>query len=193
MKAVAAALASALMLTACVNGSAPQTAAVPTVPVPPRIAGDVLFPDLQEFVPRITAAGGCVTDAEITAEQFIAIRTSMMVTGLTCRGVYDDVDNLFGTYQQFTVDNAQRLRETQTLIGRYLSRHQRGHFARLFDTYQTSLANEEALLVTEVSAGRYCQAQRERFFRLARATPEELEEILDQAVERYRDQYALCS
>ena len=117
----------------------------------------------------------------------------MMVTGLTCRGVYDDVDNLFGAYQQFTVDNAQLLRETQTLIGRYLSQHQRGHFARLFDTYQTSLANEEALLVTEVSASRYCQAQRERFFRLAEATPEELEEILNQAVERYRDEYTLCS
>ncbi|MCA8906522.1 MAG: hypothetical protein KDA64_01250 [Rhodospirillaceae bacterium] len=174
------------------EGSNTSVLPVSNVPQPPR-SGDSLFPDLAEFQPHITEGGGCVTDREITAEQFIAFRTAMMVTGLTCRRAYNADEDVFGTYQQFTVDNAQRLRETQNLIGAYLARYRPGNSSRLFDTYQTELANAEALLVTSVSASRYCQAQRERFYRLAEASPDELERILDLAVERYRDTYELCS
>ena len=193
MKAVIAAIALSFVLAACLSeGSSPAPA--PVASAPPRVAaGGGLFPDLGEFRPLITQSGGCVTDQEIVAEQFISLRTSMMVTGLTCRSAFQSEGDVFGTYQQFTVDNAQRLRETQNLIGRYLARYQPGNSNRLFDTYQTSLANDEALLVTEVSAARYCQAQREIFYRLAEATPDELEAILSQAVERNRDAYLICS
>lgn len=194
MKAVVAAIILSLMLAGCVSeGGSPNPAPVTSAPPPPPRSGDSLFPELAQFEPHITEGGGCVTEREITAEQFIAFRTAMMVTGLTCRSAYNTGEDVFGTYQQFTVDNAQRLRETQNLIGTYLARYQPGNSSRLFDTYQTQLANAEALLVTAVSASRYCQAQRERFYRLAEATPDELERILNLAVERYRDAYLICS
>ena len=198
MKAALGLAIAALLLVACQSsptGGAADSAATSDLTLTPAAAflrGGSLFSQTAAFEPWITRAGGCVTDTEISAEQFIYAHTAMMVTGLTCHRAFNE-PSLFNMYQAFTVTHQDRIREIQFLIGGYLGRHQYGNRDRLFDTYRTQMANEEAQLVTNLTATGYCRAQRDRFYALTEMSVEELESYLDVAVEHHRNSYQVCS
>ena len=191
MKALAALIVAVLTLAACQNSPPPVANNEPTPPTRPRSTPNDLFPDLADFDPWITRSGGCVTDREISAEQFIQVHTALMVTGLTCPTAFQD-PYLFNQYQTFTVNHQTRILEIQSLLGRYLAQHQYGNGSRLFDTYRTQIANDESQLVIQVSAGRYCQSQRNRFYHIAQLDSVELDAFIAEAVDRYREDYNTC-
>lgn len=150
-----------------------------------------MFPELARFSPP-HPAGACVNEPELLAEQFMKLHTELMVTSLTCHDAYQD-GNLFNQYRQFTVNHQNRIRDSQTALERFLGRYQHGNRARLFDTYRTLMANNESQTVINVSHNTYCQAQRERFYRIANFSDADLQSYIDQAATRYRDRYRVCS
>lgn len=188
MKGIVSLAAAALLLAACQNAG-DQTAADANAGRP-AWSGDAMFPELAQFTPP-HPSGACMNDREIAAEQFMKLHTELMVTGLTCNALYQDPD-LFTQYQRFTVAHQDRIRDSQNVLARFLGRYQRGNQARLFDTYRTLMANNESQVVINVSQNTYCQAQRERFYRIASFSNGELDNFLNQAAARYHDRYRLC-
>lgn len=154
-------------------------------------AVDPLFVDLRDFSTNHLPRGSCLTESEIAAEQFIMLHTVLMVTGLTCNGAFRD-PQLFGHYQTFTVNHQDRVRDAQQVLARFLGRYQRGNPNRLFDTYRTELANDESLLVLDLTPTNYCRAQYQRFYDLAELNEEGLQDYIDRAVDRYREHYLSC-
>ena len=152
---------------------------------------DGLFVDLRDFSTSHLPNGSCLTDTEIAAEQFIMLHTVLMVTGLTCNRAFSDPE-LFGHYRTFTFNHQDRVRDAQQVLARFLGRYRQGNPNRLFDTYRTEMANDESLLVMDVSPTAYCRAQQQRFYDLAELGAEELQAYLDQAVDRYREHYLSC-
>ena len=149
------------------------------------------FPEVSEFVPSGHPVGSCVTESEMEADQAIRLHAEMMVTGLTCHAHYRE-PTLFSRYQRFTVDHAERIRESQQTMGDFLGRYGSGASQRLFDAYQTQLANDEARLMSEVTAPTYCQLRRNMFYAAAGFDGAELEAYVARLVERYRDRYRVC-
>lgn len=152
---------------------------------------DGLFVELRDFSTNHLPRGSCLTDSEIAAEQFIKLHTVLMVTGLTCNGAFQD-PQLFGHYQTFTINHQDRVRDAQQVLARFLGRYRSGNPNRLFDTYRTELANDESLLVLDVSPTAYCRAQYQRFYDLAELDEEDLQAYIDEAVDRYREYYLSC-
>ncbi len=186
MKALACLIAVMLLAAACSERTPPETA------MPPRLTSEQLAAQRASIAPSRLPNGSCVSDELIKAEQFIRLHTELMVTGLTCAHSYNDPE-LFGNYQVFTAAHADRIRQVQTDLGRFLGQNQRGSNARLFDTYRTEMANDESQVVIAVTHDGYCQAQREAFYTVARLNPQDLDAYLSQVAERSRDTYRTCS
>lgn len=166
-------------------------AATPAAAVAAGPATDTQFPDMVPYVPRNLPSGACVSEAVLDADQFIHLHTELMVTGLTCHGAYAK-PNLFGDYARFTANHAGRVRDVQNVMGRFLSQHQGGNSQRLFDSYRTKAANDEALTVNRVSASAYCAAHKQLFEDASTFTAAELDAYLEEATARYRDVYPVC-
>lgn len=199
MKRAASLLALLPLLVACegmslFGKSQPKHAAA----VAPPAAGsavaaarDPMFPDLVAFAPTNHPAGSCVTEDELVADQFIRLHTEMMVAGLTCQGAYGD-PGLFTKYAEFTRDHQDRVRDSQSVLADFLGKYMSGNQNRLFDTYRTEMANDESQLVIDVSAGRYCQAMRDKFYAAADFGTGDLDSYLDEALAHYRSKYQVC-
>ena len=132
-----------------------------------------------------------MTEEEIAAEQIIRLHTAMMVTGLTCHGFYRD-PALFDHYQTFTDDHGVRLGAAQDTIGAFLSRYRRGNSSRLFDTYQTEVANAESRLVADASAPTYCRLRRQQYFTAATFSEADLDDYVELMVDQHRETYRVC-
>ena len=132
-----------------------------------------------------------MTEEEIAAEQIIRLHTAMMVTGLTCHGFYRD-PKLFERYQDFTDAHGGRLGAAQDTIAEFLSRYRQGNSSRLFDTYQTELANAESRLVADASAPTYCRLRRQQYFTAADFSRAELDDYVDYMVDHHRESYRVC-
>ena len=165
-----------------VDSSPPQTR--PTTPA------NAMFPDLPRAMPP-RPAGACYDEPEIRAEEMVRLRTQMMLAGLTCRGSFQTPD-VFGVYQAFIVSQQSAIRDAQTTLGRFLSRYQGGSPGRLYDTFQTELANNEQRQLLTHGAGNFCFQFEDKFNRAAQFTPADLSSYLDQAVQRYQGEYPGC-
>ncbi len=149
-----------------------------------------LFPDIPaSTLPH--PPGSCLTDDEIRADQFMLLKTQMMLAGLTCTGPYND-GNTFGHYQDFILTHASTIRDAQNTMARFLSRYRSGNPNRLFDTYATSYSNNEAQVMNQVSGGRYCQALQNRFYSASSFSAAEMQSFLNQALEQTRSRYQVC-
>ena len=184
-------LAMVMLVAACqterTSVASGSTSSTPTVSARPASS---LFPDLPPVaIPH--PPGACLTDDEIRADQFILLKTQMMLAGLTCTSVYND-GNAFGHYQDFIIAHAGTIRDAQTTMARFLSRYRSGNPNRLFDTYATSYSNNEAQVMNQVSGGRYCQALQTRFYSASSFSPTEMQTFLNQAVEQNRTRYQIC-
>lgn len=160
-----------------------------TVPDDAQLA-DELFPEVVDYRPAYPP-GTCMTEEEILADQFMKLRTEMMITGLTCPAQYQD-PTLFRRYVTFTADHQERIRDSQRMLGALLSRIKKGSGKRLFDTHVTEMANTESHAVSTVSTGLYCQARWQQFNAVAAFDNEDLRRYLEQAAERHRDAYDVC-
>jgi|HigsolmetaAR204D_1030405.scaffolds.fasta_scaffold01913_8 hypothetical protein len=183
MKARSRRAVLALLLLASCSG--PKDEPVPT----PVSYG--LFPNLIDYRPAYPP-GTCMTEEEMLADQFIKLRTEIMITGLSCQASYQDPD-LYTRYVDFTFEHQDRILTSQKVLGNLLGRVRRGRDDRLFDTFQTELANTESQNVTKVSTQRYCQARWEQFNTVLSYDEGEMAAYLQQAVEHYRDAYTACN
>ena len=127
----------------------------------------------------------------MAAEQAIRLHTSMMVTGLTCHNFYRE-PTLFDRYQQFTVAHESRLGAAQDTIGRFLARYRSGNRNRLYDTYQTQVANAESRLVADASAPTYCRLRRDQYYTATDFTQADFDAFVDLMVNHHRDSYRTC-
>lgn len=159
-----------------------------TAPVPVRAT---TFAEPVAFAPIGHPSGACMTEEEIAAEQTIRLHTAMMVTGLTCHGFYRD-PALFEHYQTFTDEHGRRLGAAQDTIGAFLSRYRSGNGNRLFDTYQTQIANAESRLVADASAPTYCRLRRDQYFTAADFSEVDLDAYVDLMVDQHRESYRVC-
>ncbi len=156
----------------------------------PAAAADPLFPDLPRAVsPR--PSGACYNESEIRAEEMVRLRTQMMLAGLTCRGSFGAQD-VFAVYQTFIVAQQASIRDAQNTIGRMLSRYQGGSPGRLYDTFQTQMANNEQRQLLNHGAGNFCFQFENKFNRAAQFSPTELNSYLDRAVQQYQSDYPSC-
>src|SRR3546814_17582575 len=73
----------ALLLVVGCSGSDEPTE---TAAAPPDYG---LFPSVIDYAPAYPP-GTCMTEDEMLADQFITLRTEIMITGLTCPGPYQD-------------------------------------------------------------------------------------------------------
>lgn len=185
MVVVAASCQTAKSPRQSVASASPPTAAAPTQSY--RQA----FAEPATFSPIGHPSGACMTEDEIAAEQAIRLHTAMMVTGLTCHGFYRE-PTLFDRYQQFTFDHEGRLGAAQDTISRFLARYQSGNRSRLYDTYQTQVANAESRLVADASAPTYCRLRRDQYYTAAEFTEAEFGAFVDLMVNHHRDSYRVC-
>ncbi|HET8727934.1 MAG TPA: hypothetical protein VFO41_10515 [Alphaproteobacteria bacterium] len=171
-----------LLLAACSGKDVAET------PAPQVSYG--LFPNLVDYRPMYPQ-GTCMTEIEVLADQFIKLRTEMMITSLTCPTSYRDPE-LYKRYVDFTFDHQDEITASQETLGDLLGRIKRGNDRRLFDTFQTEMANVESQNVSKVSVNTYCQARWEQFNAVAQFDPEELTAYLKEAAELHRDDYTIC-
>lgn len=143
------------------------------------------------FAPIGHPSGACMTEDEIAAEQTLRLHTAMMVTGLTCHSFYRE-PALFDHYQSFTVAHEGRLGAAQDTIGGFLSRYRSGNQNRLFDSYQTEIANAESRLVADASAPTYCRLRRDQYFAATNFTEIDLDAYVDLMVDQHRESYRVC-
>ncbi|MCB9947795.1 MAG: hypothetical protein H6842_08195 [Rhodospirillaceae bacterium] len=153
-------------------------------------SANAMFPDLPQAIQPLPQ-GACLSDDEIRADQFILLKTQMMLVGLTCNGAYSD-PNVFGHYQDFISTHAGTIRSAQQTMASLLARYRGGNPNRLFDTYATSYSNNESQVMNQVSAGRYCQLIRDRFYRASGFSAAEMQSFLGQAVQQNRAHYQSC-
>ncbi len=172
------------MASAAVAPPTAPAAAPVTVPV-------TAFVEPVTFAPIGHPSGACMTEEEIAAEQTVRLHTAMMVTGLTCHSFYRE-PALFDHYQQFTVEHEGSLGAAQNAIGGFLARYRSGNRNRLFDTYQTEVANAESRLVADASAPTYCRLRRDQYFTAANFTEVDLGAYVDLMVDHHRESYRVC-
>ena len=143
-----------LLVAACQSAKAPDaqgpvgqiSAAVAALPPRGPVSG-LLQP---------SGSGTCYPWRQAFADMVMRLHTQMLVTGLTCDEAYGRPD-LYGTYRQFTLANAETVRSAEQVTAARLG----GLTA--FDTYRSRLANAEALLAVEATPGTYCAARQARF------------------------------
>lgn len=110
----------------------------------------------------------CVPPAPTAAERIIRLHTRAMVAGLACGPVWGD-GQAFGRYADFTVRNAELLRESQAEVARRLGG------TRAFDALHTEMSNDESMHMRVVGPGLYCQRMRDSFYAVVDASPDEIE------------------
>ena len=114
-----------------------------------------------------------------------------MLAGLTCRGSFRSADP-FGAYQGFIVSQQGAIRDAQNTLGSWLSRYQGGSPGRLYDTFQTEMANNLQRQMLTQGTGTFCQRFESKFNLASQFTPATLSGYLDQAVTRYGSSYPSC-
>lgn len=185
MRRLAVLVAAIVVAAACQSEKSPRQSRASAAPPPQSTA--IVEP--VTFSPIGHPAGACMTEEEIAAEQMIRLHTAMMVTGLTCHGFYRE-PTLFERFQDFTIENEDRLGAAQDSIGTFLARYRSGR--GLFDTYQTLIANAESRLVAEASAPTYCRLRREQFYTASTFTEVDLDTYVELMVDHHRDSYRIC-
>ncbi len=191
MRRLAFVLAAALLAGACQTDKSPrQSIATPaTPPAAPSLRTALAEP--VTFSPIGHPDGACMTEEEMAAEQAIRLHTSMMVTGLTCHGFYRE-PALFDRYQQFTVEHQRRLGNAQNTIAGFLARYRSGNRNRLYDTYQTQVANAESRLVADATAPTYCRLRRDQYYTAADFTQADFDAFVELMVDHHRNSYRTC-
>jgi hypothetical protein len=163
----------------------------PPAPPPDPLAG--LFPpQVAEYYDVAHPGDACLSEAELRSEMLIRLRNDLMVASLTCRSAYGGQE-AFADYVDFTVTHQERIRESQHVLGDFLGRYLGGSRARLFDTYITEMANVEAQTVIAMGPPAYCSARRQQFDRAVEFDAVALNEYLDEAMRRFRSEYAMCN
>ncbi len=181
---VAASCQSTKSTRQSVASTSPQSAA-------PTQSYREAFAEPANFSPIGHPSGACMTEEEIAAEQAIRLHTAMMVTGLTCHGFYRE-PTLFDRYQEFSFEHAGRLGAAQDTIGKFLGRYRSGNRSRLYDTYQTQVANAESRLVADASAPTYCRLRRDQYYTASDFTEADFSAFVDLMVDHHRDSYQVC-
>lgn len=191
MRRLAILLAAALLAAACQTDKSPRQATTTAAPPPAEPSYRTAVAEPVTFAPIGHPDGACMTEDEMAAEQAIRLHTSMMVTGLTCHNFYRE-PALFDRYQQFTLDHQGRLGAAQDTIGRFLARYRSGNRNRLYDTYQTEVANAESRLVAAATAPTYCRLRRDQYFTATDFTQADFDAFVDLMVDHHRDSYRVC-
>lgn len=181
---VAASCQSTKSTRQSVASTSPQSAA-------PTQSYREAFAEPANFSPIGHPSGACMTEDEIAAEQAIRLHTAMMVTGLTCHGFYRE-PTLFDRYQEFSFEHAGRLGAAQDTIGQFLARYRSGNRDRLYDTYQTQVANAESRLVADASAPTYCRLRHDQYYTASDFTEADFSAFVDLMVDHHRDSYQVC-
>lgn len=184
-------LAAGLLLAACQTDKSPRQSISTATPPPAASGYRTAVAEPVTFSPIGHPDGACMTEEEMAAEQAIRLHTSMMVTGLTCHSFYRE-PTLFDRYQQFTFEHQGRLGDAQDTIGRFLARYRSGNRDRLYDTYQTQIANAESRLVADASAPTYCRLRRNQYYTAADFTQADFDAFVDLMVNHHRDSYRVC-
>ncbi len=185
-------LLTAAVLVACQTDKTPRQSAADSAP-PPQAERNyqTAVAEPVVFAPVGHPDGACMTEEEMAAEQAIRLHTTMMVTGLTCHNFYRE-PTLFDRYQQFTIDHQGRLGAAQDTIGRFLARYRAGNRNRLYDTYQTEMANAESRLVAAATAPTYCRLRRDQYYTAADFTEADFDAFVDLMVDHHRETYEAC-
>jgi hypothetical protein len=110
----------------------------------------------------------CVPPAPTAAERIVRLHTRAMVAGLACGPVWGD-GQAFGRYADFTVRNAELLRESQAEVAKHLGG------TRAFDVLHTEMSNDESMRMRAVGPGLYCQRMRDSFYAIVNASSDEIE------------------
>ena len=191
MRSLALAIAAALLVGACQTDKSPRQSVATTAspPAAPSLRTAVAEP--VTFSPIGHPDGACMTEAEMAAEQAIRLHTSMMVTGLTCHGFYRE-PALFDRYQEFTFEHQRRLGNAQDTIAGFLARYRSGNRSRLYDTYQTQIANAESRLVADATAPTYCRLRRDQYYTAAGFSQADFDAFVELMVDHHRDSYRSC-
>lgn len=171
---------------AAATGAALALAACQEAPPKPQTGG--LFPDVGNYQPMNLPQKAQLTPEEVRYDLLVKLQTEMMVTGLSCKEEYKD-PIIFRTFNQWVVNNDDRILATQDKMGRLLAKHDKGNGARLFDTYRTKMANDESQRMQRMTQTAYCLARQDQFKQVVTYTPIQLEDYLNKSYEQLHARY----
>lgn len=149
-----------------------------------------IYVQLEQFVPNRMPEGSCLSEREIRADQFFRLRVSMMNVGLTCRPIFEG--DPFNQYMQFIADTAGSVRSVQGTLESFFGRYGGGRPARLVDTYQTNLANDEQHIIRALGPQAFCDARQQQFEAVTGYSDAEVSEWIDGAFTRRSAAYNAC-
>ncbi|MGK9165781.1 hypothetical protein KXR53_05760 [Inquilinus limosus] len=175
MKGFVAAALAATALAACQEA-------------PPKPQTGGLFPDVGNYQPVNLPAKAQLTPTEVRYDLLIKLQTEMMVTGLSCKEEYND-PAIWRAFNQWTVNNDDRILDTQDKLGKLLAKYNKGNGARLFDTYRTKMANDESQRMQRMTQVAYCLARKDQFAEVVKYTPQQLDEYLSKSYELLHARY----
>ncbi len=88
-------------------------------------------------------AGNCYSNAEAEAEQGIRIHSELMVIGLNCQAIGARHGlNLYGDYQQFTVDHSTLIQKYESILLKYFANNGGGKAEAQLNKLRTDFANK---------------------------------------------------
>ncbi len=143
-------------------------------------------PSLQELN-RLTGSlggGSCYNRQQATAYETMRVHTQLMLASLGCGSSYG-LGDAYNSYRQFTADHAGLLLSYQGIIEAQLG-------DRGFDDYRTVIANEESQLMVDLGTTGYCRSRQARFESLIGASPDSIQEYLNDLGGRLHAQQGGC-
>jgi len=97
-----------------------------------------------------TAGEGCPALSRVEAEQAMRLHSELMVIGLTCQKYYRKPANIYGKYQEFTVENADFLRGAEDGLVASMG-------AKQFHALRTRIANDASQRAAVMTPMAYCR------------------------------------
>jgi len=186
------ALVALLATSGCLTTEG-QTAAVPSAPVTPAEKPAPEQPRVA--VPPVNTDDlpkkACLTAADRHNDLLVRLQTELSVTGLTCQWKANGT-NLLDEYARFSRRHLKRILDTQVVHGRFLAKHSKGSGARLFDSYRTTLANEEMMIAGRVGHPAYCADRYARFQSVMKVDEKGLDAFLKEEAKRRAKDYKDC-
>jgi hypothetical protein len=141
-----------------------------------------------------TAPLHCYSTAEAEADQGIRIHSELMVIGLNCQHMgMRHGQNLYGTYRQFTADNADIFGDYETTLINFFKRTGAANPVGKLNDLRTRYANKISTDAAKMRPDIFCGKYGPRVMQAAKMKKEDIRKWASMPFDKHPVSYPMCA